>query len=65
MGDSLGDLKMSHGMAHDVCLTVGFLNHDTDALLPQYQAAYDIVLLDDASMQWVGALLKGMQPDTA
>lgn len=61
MGDSLGDLKMSHGIDHDVCLTVGFLNHDTEALLPQYRAAYDIVLLHDAPMHWVGTLLLGMQ----
>ncbi len=61
LGDSLGDLKMSHGMSHDVCLTVGFLNHDVDALLPKYKGAFDVVLLHDAPMTWVNELLQGLQ----
>jgi HAD superfamily hydrolase (TIGR01544 family) len=57
MGDSLGDLKMADGIKHDVKLTIGFLNHDMDRLLPSYLDAFDIVLTNDTSLEFMIILL--------
>jgi cytosolic 5'-nucleotidase 3 len=53
LGDSLGDLKMADGIRHEVKLTIGFLNHDVDTLLAPYEDAFDIVLLNDTSLEFV------------
>ncbi len=51
MGDSLGDLQMSHGIKDmNALLKIGFLNSPTDKKLDVYKDAYDIVLLDDQTM---------------
>ena len=57
MGDSLGDLRMADGVEHQVKLTIGFLNHDTEKLLEQYAGAYDIVILNDSSLEFVNLLI--------
>ena len=57
MGDSLGDLHMSEGMSHKVELTIGYLNHDVDALLPSYMDNYDLVITDDSPMDFINDLL--------
>ncbi|KAI9315417.1 HAD-like domain-containing protein [Obelidium mucronatum] len=54
MGDSLGDLNMKDGVAHEISLTIGFLNHDTDVYLEKYLAAFDVVVLDDSPMTFCG-----------
>lgn len=48
LGDSLGDISMSEGMgiADDSIIKIGFLN-DREERLPEYLAAYDLVVLDD------------------
>lgn len=58
MGDSLGDLQMSQGVHHDLCLNIGFLNHDIKALEPAYVEAFDIVIEGDANMKPVVEILK-------
>ncbi|KAI9326212.1 pyrimidine 5'-nucleotidase [Obelidium mucronatum] len=60
MGDSLGDLNMKDGVAHEISLTIGFLNHDTDVYLEKYLAAFDVVVLDDSPMTFVAELLKAI-----
>ncbi|KAJ3311397.1 hypothetical protein HDU93_005128 [Gonapodya sp. JEL0774] len=47
LGDSLGDLEMSSGVAHSVCLTIGYLNHHREALEKEYLEKYDVVVTDD------------------
>ncbi|KAJ3359524.1 hypothetical protein HDU91_004902 [Kappamyces sp. JEL0680] len=61
MGDSLGDLAMADGVAHDVKLTIGFLNHDYDRLLPVYLDAFDIVLTNDTSLEFLLVLLSHLR----
>lgn len=50
MGDSLGDLQMSQGVKHDLCLNIGFLNHDVSTLESAYVNAFDVVIEGDANM---------------
>ena len=52
VGDSLGDASMADGGAadHAHVLKFGLLNDGIHALLPQYEAIYDVVLLDDAPL---------------
>jgi 5'-nucleotidase len=57
MGDSLGDLQMSKGVAHDLCLNIGFLNHDIKSLEPAYINAFDVVIEGDANMKPVMEIL--------
>jgi 5'-nucleotidase len=58
MGDSLGDLQMSQGLQHDLCLNIGFLNHDIKSLEPAYTKSFDLVIEGDANMQPVMDILE-------
>lgn len=57
LGDSIGDLKMADGLDHDVTLTIGFLNHDTEELIESYMDKFDIVVTNDSSFEMVCDLL--------
>ena len=58
LGDSLGDLDMAAGVADpDTVLTIGFLNKNIEKNLPVYQKSFDVVLVDDQSMQFPNLLL--------
>ncbi|KAI8799407.1 pyrimidine 5'-nucleotidase [Cladochytrium replicatum] len=57
LGDSIGDLGMGEGLAHDTELTIGFLNHDVERLIGKYEAAFDLVVLNDGSMEIVNAIV--------
>nr|KAJ3420753.1 hypothetical protein HK105_005285 [Polyrhizophydium stewartii] len=60
MGDSLGDLRMGDNINPKTKLTIGLLNHDKELLLDQYAEAFDIVLLDDAPLDFVVTLLTSL-----
>ena len=58
LGDSLGDLDMAAGVQNpNVVLTVGFLNRKTEANIETYQKNFDIVLVDDQTMEFPNTLL--------
>lgn len=61
MGDSLGDLRMGEGLTHDTQLTIGFLNHDQESLLGSYAEAFDVVVLNDAPMNFIGLILAALE----
>ncbi|CAO3670016.1 unnamed protein product [Rhizopus stolonifer] len=61
MGDSMGDLQMSQGVEHSICLNIGFLNHDLATLEPKYAEAFDIVIVGDANMDPVIEILNSIQ----
>ncbi|KAI9224538.1 pyrimidine 5'-nucleotidase-domain-containing protein [Blastocladiella britannica] len=52
MGDSLGDARMADGVAHQVCLRIGWCNHGEAAWLDQFTATFDVVITGDHGMDW-------------
>ena len=57
-GDSLGDLDMAAGVTDpETVLTVGFLNKNVETSLPTYQQSFDIVLVDDQTMDVPNTIL--------
>lgn len=58
LGDSIGDCNMTEGLEHDTILRIGFLNINVEKLLPKYSKLYDVVLLNDCSMDYVNDLLR-------
>lgn len=59
MGDNIGDAKMAEGMDHcDVIVKIGFLGRNVEANLQNYIKEFDIVLIDDHTMDVANAILK-------
>ena len=66
LGDSLGDLKMADGVKDpDAVLTIGFLNKKIEESLEVYKENFDIVLVDDQSMDFPNALVSDVFKVTA
>lgn len=61
MGDSLGDANMDGGIPYNTVLRIGFLNSDLtehdDGYLQQYKLAFDIVLVQDQTMELLNYVL--------
>jgi cytosolic 5'-nucleotidase 3 len=53
IGDSLGDVTMAEGTGADHVLKIGLLNDNVDGLLSQYEEAYDVILTEDAPLDFV------------
>lgn len=58
LGDSIGDIHMAEGIAHDEVLKIGFLNAGQESSLAEYSEAFDVVLYDDHSMDYVIQVLQ-------
>uniref|UniRef100_G3MMD1 5'-nucleotidase n=1 Tax=Amblyomma maculatum TaxID=34609 RepID=G3MMD1_AMBMU len=59
LGDSLGDLDMLAGsQLQEVVLRIGFLNAKIEERLPQFLNSFDIVLIDDQTMDVVNGILR-------
>ena len=58
LGDSLGDIGMIEGFDYDCLIKIGFLNENIKGSLEQYEKAYDVLILNDSSMDYVNLLLK-------
>ncbi|XP_077297203.1 cytosolic 5'-nucleotidase IIIB [Arctopsyche grandis] len=52
LGDSLGDAGMADGMDHsEAVIKIGFLYHNVEGNLPFFMKSFDIVLVDDQTME--------------
>ncbi|XP_045492528.1 7-methylguanosine phosphate-specific 5'-nucleotidase [Colias croceus] len=61
LGDNIGDAGMAEGMDHcDVIIKVGFLGRNVDANLNNYMNKFDIVLVNDHTMDVANAICKLM-----
>jgi cytosolic 5'-nucleotidase 3 len=58
LGDSLGDVGMVKGFDYDNLLKVGFLNEKIEERLKDYSLNYDLIILNDSSMDYLNQLLK-------
>jgi len=65
LGDSLGDLRMADGVKNvNVVLSVGFLNKKISENLPHYKEKYDVVLVDDQTMDFPLAVLDAIKANS-
>ncbi|MFC1801753.1 hypothetical protein ACFLZB_04800 [Nanoarchaeota archaeon] len=58
LGDHIGDVTMCHGVDHDCMIKIGFLNEDADKLMDSYAQHFDVIIINDGSMDYVNNLLK-------
>ncbi len=58
LGDSLGDIRMIEGFNYDSLIKIGFLNDNVENNIEYYKKNYDIIILNDSSMDYVNELLK-------
>ncbi len=58
LGDNIEDIAMVKGFDYQNLFKIGFLNENVDQQLNNYQQNYDIVALNDFSMQFVNKILK-------
>lgn len=61
LGDSLDDIHMSEGIPHDTIIRVAFMNKDTEKHIEEFKKCYDVLLLNDCSMDFVVDFLKGIK----
>ncbi|MFH1972520.1 MAG: hypothetical protein ABIJ18_03530 [archaeon] len=58
LGDSIGDAGMADGMKHDLVLKIGFLNEDVEKQKEEYLKYYDLLILNDGTMEEINTILK-------
>lgn len=58
IGDTLEDLGMIEGFDYENLISVGFLDEDVEKNLELYKKAYDVVILNDGSFDYVNGLVK-------
>eukprot|EP00088_Acartia_fossae_P020169 TRINITY_DN21822_c0_g3_i1.p1 TRINITY_DN21822_c0_g3~~TRINITY_DN21822_c0_g3_i1.p1 ORF type:complete len:299 (-),score=49.93 TRINITY_DN21822_c0_g3_i1:541-1437(-) len=62
LGDSLGDLHMADGVEKlNVVLSIGFLNKKIEENLSLYKEKFDIVLVDDQTMDFPMAIIDAIK----
>lgn len=50
LGDGLGDAEMLNGFEYDTVIKIGFLNETSKGELANFKKEYDIIILNDGSM---------------
>jgi len=58
LGDTIDDLKMVEGTKYDEIIKIGFLNDKIKENLKDYKKAFDVVILNDGTMNFVNNLIK-------
>ncbi len=60
IGDSLSDVTMTDGMNFENILKIGFLNDKVDEMIEDYKKAYDVVIINDGSTDFILNLLENI-----
>jgi len=60
LGDNLEDVEMIKGFDYDNLIKIGFLNEAVNENLEPYKKTYDILILNDSSVEYIQTLLKEM-----
>lgn len=58
MGDTVEDIGMIEGFDYENLIKIGFLNEKVAENLEAYKNCYDVVILNDAGLEYVNQLLK-------
>ncbi len=58
LGDSISDIEMITGFDYDNLIKIGFLNEDVEKDLENYKKAFDVLILNDSSIEFLNNLLK-------
>ena len=58
LGDSLSDIEMVKGFDYEKIIKIGFLNESIRENLKSYKEDYDVVILNDGSMDYVNKLMR-------
>lgn len=58
LGDNLEDVEMIEGFDYKSLIKIGFLNENVEKNLKYYKRNYDIVILNDSSMDYINMILK-------
>ena len=58
LGDNLGDVGMVEGFEYDNLIKIGFLVENVEENLESYKANYNVIILNDSSMNYINKLLK-------
>ena len=57
LGDILGDVGMIEGFPYENLIKIGFLNQDVDERLEEFKKNYDVVIINDGSMDYVNEVV--------
>ena len=60
LGDNYEDEKMANGLHYADILKIGFLNEAVDENLNDYKNVYDVIILNDGSMDFANQFLKDL-----
>jgi 5'-nucleotidase len=58
LGDSLGDSEMLEGLVHETIIKIGFLNENIEKQKEKFLKEYDVLILNDGTMDYVSELLE-------
>jgi 5'-nucleotidase len=58
LGDSPEDVGMVEGFAYKNLIKIGFLNEDVDKNLKIYKKVFDVLILNDSSVNFIKSLIK-------
>ena len=61
IGDGMGDPKMYDGFEYDNIIKIGFLHEKHEENLEYYKNNYDVVLIEDNSIEFVNGFLKNIK----
>ena len=61
LGDNYEDEKMANGLHYADILKIGYLNEEVDENLDDYKRVFDVVILNDGSMDFANEFLKELK----